>query len=48
MLLEYAVLKECRDEYYTVDSLNTLFQTIPDTWIVEFLRESSIWYDVIC
>ena len=44
------VLQECRDEYYTADSLNTLFETIPETCIVEFLRErgdSSIWYDTI-
>ena len=39
MLLEYALLEECRDEYYTVDSLNALFETIPETCIVEFLRE---------
>ena len=47
MLLEGAVLQECRDEYYTADSLNTLFETIPETCIVEFLREvgSSIWYE---
>ena len=38
MLLECAVLQECRDEYYTVDSLNALFVTIPETSIVEFLR----------
>ena len=38
MLLECALLQECRDEYYTVDTLNALFQTIPETCIVEFLR----------
>ena len=37
MLLECAVLQECRDEYYRADSLNTLFETIPETFIVEFL-----------
>ena len=31
MLLECALLKECRDEYYTVDSLNALVETIPET-----------------
>ena len=33
MLLGYAILQECRDEYYTVDSLNALFGTIPETCI---------------
>ena len=50
MLLECALLQECRDEYYTVDLLNALFKTIPETCIVEFLWEAedySIWYDVI-
>ena len=37
MLLECALLQECRDEYYTVDSLNALFETIPEICIVEFL-----------
>ena len=40
MLLECAMLQECRDEYYTVDSLNALFETIPETFIVKFLREA--------
>ena len=44
MLLECAVLQECRDEYYTVDSLNGLFETIPETCIVEFLREAGFCY----
>ena len=44
MLLECAVLQECRDEYYTADSLNTLFETIPETCIVEFLREVGLFY----
>ena len=39
LLLECAVLQECLDEYYTADSLNTLFETIPETCTVEFLRE---------
>ena len=29
MVLECAVLLECRYEYYTADPLNTLFQAIP-------------------
>ena len=44
MLLECAVLQECRDEYYAADSLNTLFETIPETCIVEFLREVGFFY----
>ena len=49
MLLECAVLQECHDEYYTVDSLNILFEKIPKTCIVEFLREAGFfWYDAIC
>ena len=34
MLLECALLQECHDEYYTVDSLNALFETIPETCII--------------
>ena len=52
MLLECAVqegaVQECRDEYYTVDSLNSLFQTIPQTCIVEFLREAGFFYLIWC
>ena len=48
MLLEYAVLQECRDEYYTVDSLNTLLETIPETCIVEFLRRAGFFYLIWC
>ena len=44
MLLECALLQECRDENYTVDSLNALFQTISEACIVEFLRETGIFY----
>ena len=35
MLLGCAVLQGSRDEYYTVNSLNTLFETIPEICIVE-------------
>ena len=48
MLLECAVLQECRDEYYTVDSLNALFETIPETCIVELLREAGFFYLIWC
>ena len=44
MLLECAVLQESRDEYYTVDTLNTLFETNPESCTVEFLRESEFFY----
>ena len=44
MLLECAVLQECCDEYHTADSLNTLFETIPENCIVEFLREVGFFY----
>ena len=35
MLLECTVLQQIRDEYYTADSLRTLFETIPETCIVK-------------
>ena len=47
MLLECAVLQECC-EYYTVGSLNTLFETIPETCIVEFLRKAGFFYLTWC
>ena len=42
------IVKECRDEYYTVDSLNALFETIPKTCIVEFLQEAGFFYLIWC
>ena len=50
MLLECTVLQQIRDEYYTAESLRTLFETIPEACIVEFLREldSFIWYERPC
>ena len=48
MLLECALLQECRDEYYTVDSLNALFETITETCIVEFLWEVGFFYLIWC
>ena len=44
MLLECVALQEIRDEYYTADSLKTLFEKIPETCIVEFLREAGFFY----
>ena len=44
MLLECAVLRESRDKYYTANSLNTFFETIPETFIVEFLWEAGFFY----
>ena len=48
MLPECAELQECRNEYYTVDSLNALFETIPETCIAEFLREAGFFYLIWC
>ena len=44
MLLECAVLQKCRD--YTAGSLNTLFETITETCIVEFLREAGFRHSI--
>ena len=44
MLLECTALQEIWDEYYTADSLKTLFEKIPETCIVEFLREVGFFY----
>ena len=44
MLLECAALQEIRDKYYTADSLKTLFEKIPETCIVDFLREAWFFY----
>ena len=46
MLLECTVLQQIRNEYYTADSLRTLFETIPETCIVEFLREAGFFYQI--
>ena len=48
MLLECALLQDCRDEYYRVASLNALFETIPETCKVEFLREAGFFYLIWC
>ena len=44
MLLECTVLQQNCDEYYNVDSLGTLFETIPEACIIEFLREAGFFY----
>ena len=44
MLLECTVLQQNRDEYYTVDSLGTLFETFPEACIVEILTEAGLFY----
>ena len=44
ILLECTVLQQIRDDCYTVDSLRTLFETIPETCIIEFLREAGFYY----
>ena len=44
VFLVCTVLQQIRDEYYTADSLRTLFETIPETCIVEFLREAGFFY----
>ena len=48
MLMECALLQEWRDEYYKVDSLSVLFETIPQTCIVEFLWEARFFYLIWC
>ena len=40
MFLERAMLQQSRDEWYTADSLGTLFETIPGDYIVDFVREA--------
>ena len=35
---------ECRDEYYTADSLDTLFETIPETCLLKLLWEVGFFY----
>ena len=44
ILLECTVLLQSSDEYYTVDSMRTLFETIPEACIIEFLREAGFYY----
>ena len=44
ILMECTVLQQSRHEYNTVDSLRTLFETIPEACIIEFLREAGFYY----
>ena len=45
MLLEFTVLQHSRDEHHTTaESLGTLFETVPEACIVEFLREAGFFY----
>ena len=44
MLLECTVLQQIGDEYYTAESLRTLFEMIPEVCMVEFLREAGFFY----
>ena len=47
ILLECTVLQPSRDEYhhdYRIDSLRTLFETIPGACIIEFAREAGFFY----
>ena len=44
ILFECTVFQQSCDEYYTVDSLRTLFETTPEACIIEFLREAGFYY----
>ena len=44
MLLEGAMLRESRDEYYTADSLQNIFETVSELCMVKFLREVGLFY----
>ena len=44
MLLECEVLQESRDEYYTVDSMHTLFETIPENYNSRELYSGCLLY----
>ena len=46
IVLECTMLQQSRDEYYTVDSLRTLFETTPEACIIEFLREAGFYYQI--
>ena len=37
MILEFTVLQESHGDYYTVVPLNTVFETIPEIFLVEFI-----------
>ena len=44
MLLECTVLQPCREEYYTADSLQTLFETVSESCVIDFLREAGFYH----
>ena len=44
MLLECTVLEEASGENYRVDSLKTIFEMIPETYMVEFFLEAEFFY----
>ena len=44
ILLECIVLQQSRDGYYTIDSLRTLSETIPEACIIECLRDAWFFY----
>ena len=47
MLPECTVLQQSRDEYYTADTLETLFETVPEACKIEFLREAEFFYLIL-
>ena len=46
MLFECVVSQECREQYYTVDLLNTLFETGREICMVEYLRGGILLSDM--
>ena len=44
MLLECAVVQQTRDDHYIADSIKTLFETVDEACIVEYLREVGFFY----
>ena len=46
IFLECTVLQHSRDGYFTVDSLRTLFETITEACIIDFLREAGFYYRI--
>ena len=44
MLLECATLQQTRDGHYWADNLKTLFQTVSEKQIVEYLRDAGFYY----
>ena len=44
ILMECTSMQQSHDEHYTVDSLRSIFETIPEACIIEFLREAGFYY----